>query len=112
MDGSTRRTRFENRVELEREFLTLINQKFGNAAPLAGMTGDAIDAWRVRAREVHGSDAVDAIHDLLIEISVRAELIADHSREVFDRGGHAAAGSLDELRVLLTKAMSAVQLSV
>ena len=110
MDGDTRRTRFENRVELEREFLTHINQKFGNAAPLAGMTGDAIDAWQVRARDAGGGNAVDTIHDLLIEISIRAELIADHSREVFDREGYATAGSLDDLRALLAKAMSAVPL--
>jgi len=93
---------------LEREFLTHINQKFGNTAPLAGMTVDAIDAWQVRAREAGGSGAVDAIHDLLIEISIRAELIADHSRDVFERSGYAAAGSLDDLRVLLQEAVSAV----
>jgi len=109
MDGRTRRTRFENRVELEREFLTLINQKFGSSAPLAGMTGDAIDAWEARAQEAIGGDAARSIHDLLIEISIRAELFADHSREVFDRGGHAAAGSLDDLHVLLTNALSTVR---
>ena len=106
MDGSTRRTRFENRVELEREFLTCVNQRFGTHAPLAGMTGDAIDAWRVRAREAGCADEVDVVRDLLIEISKRAELIADHSRDVFDKEGRAIAGALDDLRVMLAKAMS------
>lgn len=109
MDGSTRRTRFENRVVLEREFLTRVNQTFGDIAPLAGMTGEAIDAWRIRAREACGGDTVDAIHDLLIEISIRADLIADHSREVFDRSGLAVAGSLDDLRALLTRAIAAAE---
>lgn len=106
MDGSTRRTRFENRVELEREFLTLINRIFGQTAPLAGMTGDAIDAWETSARESLGRDTMKPIRDILIEISVRAELIADHSRDVFDRDGKLGPGSLDDLRTLLTKALS------
>ncbi|MGP9812924.1 hypothetical protein ACTZWT_15565 [Rhodopseudomonas sp. NSM] len=106
MDGNTRRTRFENRVELEREFLTHVNQRFGRLAPLAGMTGDAIDAWQVRAREAGCGNEVDLVHDLLIEISKRAELIADHSRDVFDKEGRAMAGALDDLRVMLSKAMS------
>jgi len=108
MKPNTRRTRFENRVGLEREFLTQINQKFGKTAPLAGMTRDAIDAWQTRAQKARGGEAVELIHNLLIEVSTRAELIADHSRDVFDRDGHSTASSLDDLRVLLAKTISAV----
>jgi hypothetical protein len=106
MDGDKRRTRFENRVELEREFLTCVNRKFGDVSPLAGMTEDAIDSWRDRMRTKIDSAAVERIHHILVEISVRAELIADHSRDVFDLDGRASAGSLDDLRVLLGKILS------
>ena len=49
MDATTRRTRFENRVLLERDFLSRVNAIFGQAAPLTGMTIGAIESWTMRA---------------------------------------------------------------
>ncbi|WP_156380869.1 hypothetical protein [Pseudolabrys sp. Root1462] len=105
MDGRTRRTRFEKRVDLEREFLTHINEAFGEVAPLAGMTAAAIDAWQTRASSCVGHEVVEPIRDLLFEISIRAELIADHSRDVFHRDGKWGPESIDDLRALLAKAL-------
>ncbi|MFC1459290.1 hypothetical protein ACETIH_21800 [Microvirga arabica] len=101
MDGNTRRTRFEARVGLERDFLTKVNAVFGKSVPLAGMTRDAIESWRDRALERHGNIDVMAIAQILTEASARAELLADNSKDVFEPDYRPQPNSLDELRNLL-----------
>jgi len=101
MDGNTRRTRFEARVSLERDFLTKVNGVFGKSVPLAGMTRDAIDSWRDRAVGRHCNVDVVAIAQILTEASTRAELLADNSKDVFEPDHRPQPDSLDELRRLL-----------
>lgn len=101
MDGSGRRTRFETRVLLERDFLSRVNAVFGRFAPLAGMTIDAIESWKVRAGTKAECVVVAQIARLLSEASARAELMADNSKEVFEPDQRPQADSLRELRDLL-----------
>lgn len=105
MDGGIRRTRFEARVSLERDFLTRINTIFGDRRPLAGMTAAAIESWRKRATVELSTVDIDQIANLLLEASRRAELLADNSKEVFEPVHRAAPDSLDELRILLDRAL-------
>jgi len=102
MDASTRRTRFEERVRVEREFLVPVNQRFGTHAPLAGMTASAIESWRVRASELNIDVDVERVATLLSEAAARAELLADNSRDVFEAERHISPDGLSDLRILLS----------
>jgi len=102
MDASTRRTRFEERVRVERDFLVPVNRRFGATTPLAGMTENAIESWRRRASELNLGMDVERIAKLLLEAAARAELLADNSRDVFEAERHVAPDGLGNLRKLLT----------
>ncbi|WP_294338912.1 hypothetical protein [uncultured Sphingomonas sp.] len=101
MDASTRRTRFEERVRIEREFLVPINARFGTLAPLAGMTGAAINSWALRAAASPGGVDVARVAVLLREAAARAELLADNSRDVFAPAGRTSPDGLAALRAML-----------
>jgi hypothetical protein len=105
MDIGSRRTRFEARVSLERDFLSRINAVVGQDYPLAGMTGDAIESWRTRAKAGWPAAGIDRITRLLLEASLRAELLADNSKEVFEPEHRPPPDSLHELHVLLDRAL-------
>lgn len=106
MDNGTRRSRFEGRVSLEREFLTPVNAVFGSCAPLAGMTRDAIESWRRLALLVQPTEKVGAVARLLLEASARAELLADNSKDVFEPDHRPPPDSLAELRALLDQVLA------
>lgn len=71
------------------------------------------DAWldgsvivlRPGGREELSTVDIDQIANLLLEASRRAELLADNSKEVFEPVHRAARDSLDELRILLDRAL-------
>ena len=108
MDGTTRRTRFETRVNLERDFLTRVNSVFGQSIALAGMTREAIDSWRMRTEASLSGFDVREIVQILIEASTRAALLADNSKDVFEVDQRPQPDSLKELRGLLDTALAAV----
>jgi hypothetical protein len=106
VDGSTRRTRFETRIALERDFLTRVNAKFGLSTPLAGMTRDAIESWAARAGAITEPSLVSDVARLLIEVSARADLMADNSKDVFEPDQRRQPDSLCEIRDLLDKTLT------
>jgi hypothetical protein len=106
VDGSVRRTRFEARVSLERNFLSRLNEKFGNSVPLAGMTRDAIDSWERRATVRFPASDIRGIAQILIEASTHAELLADNSKDVFEIVRRPKPDSLRELHELLDIALA------
>ena len=107
---STRRTRFETRIGLEREFLTRVNVVFGQTEPLAGMTRGAIDSWCSRAQQRGlGNGGIQQVARILIEVSMRADLLADNSKDVFEPDQRPAPSSLSELCVLLDRALATVR---
>jgi hypothetical protein len=108
LDNSNRRTRFETRVSIEREFLTPINAVFGSSAPLAGMTRDAIESWRRRADGVQPQATVNEVAQVLLEASARAELLADNSKDVFEPDRRPRPDSLVELRTLLDEILARI----
>ncbi|WP_137752902.1 hypothetical protein [Sphingopyxis sp. L1A2A] len=101
MDASTRRTRFQERVRIEREFLIPVNRRVGSVVPLAGMTAAAIESWRQRAAGVDLGVDVERVAALLLEAAARAELLADNSRDVFEADIRIAPDALSEIRVSL-----------
>lgn len=106
MSNTSRRTRFEGRVDLERDFLTKVNASFGCSAPLAGMTAAAIDSWAVRAACITSNEKIERIKKILVEASTRAELLADNSRDVFEPERRPKLDSLGQLHSLLEIALA------
>ena len=111
MDASKRRTRFEERVRVERDFLVPINQQFGSHAPLAGMTEAAIGSWEKRAAAVGCHIDVPRIAGLLREAAKRAELLADNSRDVFTLDRQVGPDGLATLRRMLDDELSSYKAS-
>jgi hypothetical protein len=107
MDASTRRTRFEERVRIEREFLVPLNSLFGSFAPLAGMTNAAITSWEVRASAAPNNVNVVRLAAPLREAAARAELLTDNSRDVFAPAGRTGPDSLAALRAMLDNELRA-----
>jgi hypothetical protein len=106
MNRTLRRTRFEGRVDLERNFLTKVNAVFGQSVPLAGMTAAAIQSWAIRARVHTPSIKVERIERILMEASTRAELLADNSRDVFEPDHRPKPESTTQLHALLEEALN------
>ena len=106
MDGNVRRTRFEARVGIERDFLGQVNAVFGNSAPLAGMTLEAIGSWKIRASKNHQEARIEGIARILLEASARAALLADNSRDVFEEDRRPKQDSISELHELLRSELS------
>jgi hypothetical protein len=75
-----RQRTFANRVIVEREVLTLINQGLGHCATLSGLTEAAIHDFARR----NGLPQSDRIIALLRQISVKSELRSDCSKDSFD----------------------------
>ena len=109
MDGNVRRTRFETRIALERDFLSYVNKEFGASAPLAGMTLDAIESWAKRAASATNEALIFEVAALLTEVSKRADLMADNSKDVFDVEQRPKPDSLAELRSLLELTLARVK---
>jgi hypothetical protein len=101
-----RRTRFEGRVELEREFLTPVNKRFGSISPLSGMTRDAIESWRRRASTASDPAKVGKVADILLQASSRAHLLADNSKDVFEPERRPSPSSVELLRDMLTELLA------
>lgn len=102
MDGQARRTRFETRISIERDFLGRVNSVFGASAPLAGMTIDAINSWASRASQQWGEvTEIANIARILLEASERSSLLADNSRDVFEEDRRPSDESMAELQLLL-----------
>ncbi|MCF1450565.1 hypothetical protein GOZ83_28190 [Agrobacterium vitis] len=110
MDNSERRTRFETRIKVEREFLSVVNAVFGDDCPLSGMTVDAINHWRRRALDISNSDEVKNVARLLFEASSRADLMADNSKDVFEPDRR-ELNSLAEVHDLLVGELGIIKVS-
>lgn len=81
---SARNTRFVERVRCERTALSCVNNAFRDAPPLAALSGPAIGTWRNVAVTVLERTKVEAVSGLLRELSLRLDIQANNSREVFD----------------------------
>lgn len=107
LTGAARRKRFTDRVQLERSLLKIINFARLDAPALSGMTDIAIRNWSDSAANTLHSEDVYRIASILREIGVRADLITDSSREVFDAGRTMVGpDSIGELTAMLTTAVT------
>lgn len=107
MEASSRRTRFQERVRIERDFLAPVNAFCGTRAPLAGMTEAAIFSWQERCAQSLPSLDAKQITKILREAALRAELLADRSKDVFAGEKATRPNGLEVLRVQLEGLLAA-----
>jgi hypothetical protein len=103
VDAAKRRTRFQERVRVERDFLVPVNSHFRDAAHLTGMTEAAIASWEMRVSALIGLEATVSLSQVLREASARAELLADNSRDVFLAERRVGSDGLSALKTLLVE---------
>lgn len=105
--NSTRRERFRKKIELERAFLSVINQKFGEKLPLTGMTESAIFSWKKQAIDFFPDKNIEEITKIVTEASARFDLLADNSHDVFESKERPKIDSLNDLLDILRNAVLA-----
>lgn len=76
-------TRFQTRISIEREVISIINTEINISLSLFGMTYAAIEQWKKKAERLLPKQKADTIANLLLEIGKRCELLSDNSRDVF-----------------------------
>jgi len=77
----TRSDNFQQRVSIERKLLQLINTRFGTVGQLPGLSMAAIDHWEMQNTAFPNREKIVS---LLKEFSMRLNVEADKSKQVFD----------------------------
>ncbi|MBU9341714.1 hypothetical protein FOC27_10330 [Burkholderia multivorans] len=105
---STKR-RFRDRVEVEREVLSLVNRSAFAPTELCGLTVNAIETWAREAGNTGSSPQVVAeLAGTLRELAERCRLNADQSRDVFDREDLVSRGTIDACIAKLERQLKAL----
>ena len=104
-----RRTRFQERIKIEREFLEPVNERLSKYALLAGMTAAAIDSWQAKLEGSKLTGDISAVASLLREASARARLLSDNSRDVFENQSDQSFG-ISKLAIMLKERLQQVEI--
>ncbi|SRR6266536_3659604 len=97
MGADSRRYRFHQRIELEREILTQVNSSLTMVNPLAGLTEPTVLRWRESLEPALSRSQAEDLSSLIIELSRRSSLNADCSRDVFAGEELVPSNSVGEL---------------
>ncbi len=97
MGADSRRYRFHQRIELEREILTQVNTSLTMVDPLAGLTEPTVLRWRDSLEPVLSRSEAEDVSSLIIELARRSSLNADCSRDVFAGEELVPSDSIGEL---------------
>src|ERR1051325_3057526 len=81
---SARNTRFIERVRCERQALAYVNSAFEDTEPLNALSGPAIESWKMSAAKSGQRSKIDTVSNLLRELSLRLDIQANNSREIFE----------------------------
>ncbi|PDT46005.1 hypothetical protein CO661_20350 [Sinorhizobium fredii] len=80
----SRSRRFEQRVNIERAALQIVNtSELSKETPLVGLTAAAIDSWTGRIAGRCDLRSLAHLRELLISIATETGLLSDNSRAVF-----------------------------
>src|SRR6185369_11694564 len=101
MSADSRRPRFHQRIELEREVLTQVNSSLTMVDPLAGLTERTILRWRDSLEPALSRPEAEEVSGLIIELARRSSLNADCSRDVFAGEELVPSDSIGELLLRL-----------
>jgi hypothetical protein len=102
METAIRRRRFRQRIEVERDVLSIVNNSLHWGRPLMGITDAAVNQWRSDLDLTSTlAEEANAIARTVLEIARRLSLNADDSRDVFEEGQLLPSSSVGELRAHL-----------
>ncbi|WP_434729885.1 hypothetical protein [Rhizobium binae] len=94
----SRSRRFEQRINIERSALEIINtSEVACEEKLAGLTAAAIESWTSRVKEGHGEGRIMRLYETLISIATEAGLLSDNSRAVFSASAAHDNQTIDSL---------------
>lgn len=80
----SRSRRFEQRINIERVALEVINtSEVGREEQLAGLTAAAIASWSSRVSRHYDERQVASLRETLVAIAAETGLLSDNSRAVF-----------------------------
>src|ERR1041385_4980189 len=97
MSVDSRRRRFHQRIEFEREILTQVNSSLTMVNPLAGLTEQTVLRWRDSLEPFLSRSEAEEVSGLIIELARRSSLNADCSRDVFAGEELVPSDSIGEL---------------
>ncbi|WP_152601188.1 hypothetical protein [Rhizobium sp. YS-1r] len=94
----TRSRRFEQRINIERLALEIINtSEIGREEQLAGLTAAAIQSWSSRLNEHYNERQVASLREILVAIATETGLLSDNSRAVFSSSAAHNDRTIDSL---------------
>lgn len=98
----SRSRRFEQRVDIERSALQIVNtSEIALEERLAGLTAAAITSWSGRIKNSQNESQVARIHEILVAIATETGLLSDNSRAVFSTNAGHDNKNVEELIVTL-----------
>ncbi|MGO4112379.1 hypothetical protein ACCS37_37270 [Rhizobium ruizarguesonis] len=99
----SRSRRFEQRINIERAALEIINtSELASEEQLAGLTAAAIESWTNRIKDRHDEGQVARLRETLISIATETGLLSDNSRAVFSSSAAHDNQTIDSLLGALT----------
>ncbi|MGO7793024.1 hypothetical protein ACC703_37175 [Rhizobium ruizarguesonis] len=99
----SRSRRFEQRINIERAALEIINtSEIASEEQLAGLTAAAIESWTNRIKERHDEGRVVRLRETLFSIATETGLLSDNSRAVFSSSAAHNNQTIDSLLGALT----------
>lgn len=83
-DNLKKRTnRFSQRVDIERQVISMINRSYGEITPLTGLTKKSYDSWAYKICGHVSEIKIQKINKVVSEIIYRVQLNCDASKDVF-----------------------------
>ena len=83
----SRSRRFEQRINIERAALEIVNtSQIAYREQLAGLTAAAIESWAHRVKDWHEGEQVTRLRQTLTALATETGLLSDNSRAVFSSG--------------------------
>ena len=94
----SRSRRFEQRINIERVALEIINtSEIAREEQLAGLTAAAIESWASRVNDRHDERKVARLRETLVAIATETGLLSDNSRAVFSSSDEHNDRTIDSL---------------
>lgn len=108
MKTATRRWGFRQRLELERQVLTEVNNSVLGILPLSGLTEVSIANWHEGLLRI-GFSRIEELSQCILEISRRASVDTDCSRDIFSGEDFVPSSSVEDLLLSMRKKLKEIQ---
>lgn len=80
---SERTNRFSQRVDIERQVLSILNNELGAVSPISGLTKSSFEKWKVKIADKLSNEQNSNLESTVNEIIYRVQIDCDASKDVF-----------------------------